>query len=205
MKKIFTLLFLALFAAAFSALAKVPYDLKNGHMIDAKKLMYSFEYMERVYNSESEYEITANGQNIGFIRHGSVLYFSVDFNYVYLRKDGTFYNEEGLYFSEADCTGDMYMYHWVINENSFHMPKTLGAVAVYNEQVYYYKPGETNVYPFTPVSYMSHGSCVDSGRQEGLYYQAKPNNPAVTGIPSYPLPLPLVVEGAPQINIMTEE
>jgi len=198
MKKMLIVLFMI--AIALPGMAKVPYKLKNGTLIDADRLNFNFEYIERQYDNENEYELTANGQSVGFIRFGSTLYFNNDFNYVTLHKNGTFKTEVTIYFTEQNCIGDLYMTYYY-NDLAFMTPQTNGKVAVFNGSLYYYKPEETNVYRISPQSSFSGTSCQNYSYNESLYLRLKPNDPLVTGIPAYPLPLPLKINGAPQIII----
>jgi hypothetical protein len=206
MKRIF-MFFVALLIIliALPVFGKVPYKLKNGHVIDAKKLMYNFEYMEREHESENEYELYAAGQKIGFVRIGEAFYFNPDFSQVYdLSSDGTFRAEPSAYFFEIDCTGDNIYTYFQEKESFLNLPRTLGGVIIFEDSLYYFAPGEINVYRITPLSkyFAVDKTCQNlSSPAEGLYYKLKPNNPTITGIPSYPLPLPLEVPDAPQLII----
>ena len=188
--------------------AKSPYKLKKGDVISAEHLNRNFEHLERsIYNDNLEYAMMSQNKVIGYLRFSSFLFFRNDYRAVILYRDGTIKRREIIYFSESDCSGDtLYSNYYSDGERSeeiFTVPQSLGHVTPYQGALYYYAAGETDVYRMTPLSRNGGVSCENiETPAESLYLKYKLNDPAITGIETYPFPLPIT--GAAEINIVTE-
>lgn len=156
------------------------------------------------------YGVKAAGKGIGVkIESGSDKLIAHNyFEAVTLNKNGTIANAQGFpsYFKKIDCQGELYFWYDATGDNNtFRFPRLKGALIDHQNELYYYKPGQDKIYKTLMFSYFESGQCTNyngSGYQ-ALFYKLIPNDPAVTGVDTYPFPTPITIE-APQMNIITE-
>jgi len=129
------------------------------------------------------------------------------FEAVTLNKNGNIINDPGLFplFKQIDCSGDPYFWYDATGDVDFRFPRLKGRLVDHQNQLYYYKPGQNKVYKTIMLSYFQSDNCTNyngSGYQ-ALFFKLVPNDPAVTGIETYPFPTPITID-APQMTIITE-
>jgi len=157
---------------------------------------------------EAVYNVRANGRNIGITKRDESSDGFIFHNYfekVVLNKSGTIQtaSNQEFYFKGLDCQGDIYLRYDDIGD-VFRFPKLKGRLIDYQTQLYYYQPGEKNIYQFIAKSvYVLNEGCVNFDPPEALYYKLLPNDSAVTGIETYPFPTPIEID-APQMIIIQE-
>lgn len=115
-----------------------------------------------------------------------------------------------LFFRLADCEGEPYTYAYG-RISSSHIKPYKSWIRNYEGKLYYVMPFKENVYrqlvilsEFNSASY----SCNNSSYKRLTnipYFKLRPNDPAITGIQTYPFPLPITTKEAPQAKPQHEE
>ncbi len=208
MKRIF--LILAFLLSWSICLADMPHILKDGDIVDADQLNENFNHLEE---NHKIYTVKSNGNIIGTTQfnfyqsrpHPSILtndryfhfLFNKDFYDVFLYKDGTLESVYNKYFKSNSCQGDPYIFYGNNTAKSFVLVPSKGMIVNYQNSLYYY-PKNTITHKFIYQSYKKYynDACInETGDSNYLYIKLLPNDPAVTGILTYPFPLPITIDG----------
>ncbi len=132
-------------------------------------------------------------------------WFHKDFYKARLYADGTIYSNYVYHFKLAGCQGELYIQFKIENNKNFLLPPLKGEIFKYQENLYYY-PKNSDAHKFTSQSFRTTGGeCIDRiGEVNWLYIQLLSNDPAVTGIQTYPFPLPITIDGLEPVTIIED-
>ncbi len=152
----------------------------------------------------------ADGKPVGrILEYGPslLLEFNSSFDAVKVWADGKIRPDKQVLFSEPDCQGEVYA-RGDFFDISFKLKRAKGKIfscdaSACGAPLYYLPPNEDKYYFAAPASAYANQSCLNySSTSEGeYYYKVLSNNPAVTGIDEYPLPLPLTFDGMEEIQM----
>lgn len=200
MKKLITVIIALLFWNLCAA--QMPHVLKNGDIADAEILNKNFDYL----NEDYKYNIVrANGKIIGKVisEYGgwNRLRFNSNFKEEIIRRDGRIdVSSYGMcYFQNENCQGEHYT-PVPMNEDirSFHSSISFNRIIDCDSNLYYALKNST-LYKFAPKSRSNiYGECLNNNFTEQYFNKLIPNNPDITGIETYPFPLPITIDGFSQ-------
>jgi hypothetical protein len=216
MKSIKLLITLAIAISCKFIYAEELIIFKAGQVAKAADINANFQALSHA-NTTKKYNILSNGNAIGKVHYrieSPRQLFTTEINNrivdnIYIGRDGHIRNYNQIYFKSADCTGQAYERIAENDPDVYLFPDSKLRLASYSGNLYYID-GYTQAFKFGSLSRLSiynrTQNCTtnSAGHTLGHYIPWVANEPSITGISTYPLPLPITVESHTEIQVISE-